>query len=630
LVDRGCFFSYIYVNDYVRENPFDGEALEGICLYRTYLAEMIAMNFRQSVLAAVILIGLSAVTAAEGMKEYWNNFLHYTAIGSFDLAKGYAQKLIDSEPNAVELLALSEDNPDGYSILLKMNAESEQLREVSGKILEIIEKGRFIRRTDPKIIVEEIRRLSTTIRGRIAAEERLRNAGEYAVPFMLSVLADEGRKNEYASITEALPKIGRNAIRPLTAAMETDNVAVKAEIIRALGKIGYFEPLPYLKLVAEKESSDELKNLAATAIAEIDTNALKISAAELFFTLAEKYYNRDESVALNEEYSFANVWFRDPNSVGIVRQEVNKKYFYELMTMRCCEWTLKADPSVGRAIGLWLAAFYRAESYGIAMPAYFGSGHADAKTYATTAGAEYLHQALDRALTNKESYVALGVVEALAVNAGTKSLLYQLGTEQPLAKALTYEDSKVRYSAAIAISQALPTTGFIGSEKIVENLSAAILGQDANSLGQELATQYAMRSIQAMEKLALTRNPVVDLSKALDSLVKVTQTGRPEMQTHAAEVLARLESPQAQRAITAMALSDQNSNAIRIAAFGSLAVSAKQNANLLLNEQIDAIYALVSSTQTEPQLRAAAAGAFGALNLPSEKVKRLILDQAKF
>jgi hypothetical protein len=356
---------------------------------------------------------------------------------------------------------------------------------------------------------------------------------------------------------------------------------------------------------------------------------LKISAAELFFNLAEKYYNRDESVALNEEYPFANVWFQDPNSSGsVVQQKVDKKYFYELMTMRCCEWALKADPAAGKAIGLWLASFYRAESYGVAMPGYFGLGHA-ARTYATTAGAEYLHQALDRALSKKESYVALGVVEAMAVNAGTKSLLYQLGTEQPLAKALTYDDCKVRYSAAIAIAQALPTSGFVGSEKIIENLSEAILEKNTESLGQDLATRYAMRSIQAMEKLALTRNSIVDLSKALDSLVKVTQTSRPEMQVRAAEVLARLESPQAQRAIAVMAFSSKNSNDVRIAAFGSLAVSAKQNANLLLNEQIDAIYALVSSTETEPQLRAAAAGAFGSLNLPSEKVKTLILDQAK-
>jgi hypothetical protein len=587
------------------------------------------MNFKRSFFGAGVFVVLAATAMAEGVKDDWNDFLHYTAIGSFDLAQGYAQKLIASEPNAVELLAMSEENPDGYNILLKMNAESEQLKEVSGKILEIIEKGRFIRRTDPKIIVEEIHRLSTTIRGRIAAEERLGNAGEYAIPYMLSALADESRKNEFASITEALPKIGRNAIRPLTAAMQTDNVAVKAEIIRALGKIGYFEPLPYLKLVVEKESSNELKKLAESAIAEMDSSALKIPAAELFFLLAERYYNRNESVALNEEYRFANLWFRDPNTAELRPEKVDKKYFYELMAMRCCEWALKADPATGKAIGLWLASFYRAESYGIAMPAYFGPDHADAKTYATTAGPEYLHQALDRALKDKDPNVALGVVEALAVNAGTKSLLYQLGTEQPLAQALTFDDRKVRTSAAIAIAQALPTSGFVGSEKIVENLSEAILEKDAEQLRQELAAQYALRAIKAMEKLALTHNPIVNLSKAQDALIQVTASGRAEMQTLAAEVLARLESPQAQRAIAQMALSDKNSEAVRIAAFGSLAISAKQNANLLLTEQIGAIYKLVSSTGTDPQLRAAAAGAFGALNLPSEKVKALILDQAK-
>jgi HEAT repeat protein len=593
------------------------------------LSEINSMSLRKRVLGAGLFAVLAAAVMAEGVKSDWNDFLHYTAIGRFDLAKGYAEKLVAAEPNAVELLALSEQNPDGYNILLKMNIESPELREVSGKILEIIEQGRFIRKTDPKIIVEEIRRLSTTIRGRIAAESRLNNAGEYAIPFMLMALGDESRKNEYSSITQALPKIGRNAIRPLVAAMQTDRAEIKAEIIRALGEIGYFEPLPYLKLVMEKDSSPELKALAEMAITKIDSNALKIPAAELFFQLAEKYYNRDGSVAVNEEYSFGNIWFADPNTAGPVRQEVDKKYFNELMAMRCCEWALKADPSAGKAIGLWLAAFYRAESYGIPMPAYFGAGHADAMTYATTAGPEYLHQALDRALKNKENVVALGVVEALAVNAGTKSLLYQLGTEQPLAAALTCDDRKVRTVAAIAIAQALPTSGFVGSEKIIENLSEAILEKESDQIGQELAAHYALRAIGAMRQLALTRNTIVDLSKGLDAMIEVTESGRPQMQELAAETLARLESSQAQRAIAQMALNDKNADALRIAAFGSLAISAKQNGNLLSPEQIDAIYAMVSSTQTVPQLRAVAAGAFGALNLPSEKVKDLILDQTK-
>ncbi|MCI0498259.1 MAG: HEAT repeat domain-containing protein [Planctomycetales bacterium] len=572
---------------------------------------------------------LCSMVQAASVEEDWNDFLHYTAIGRFELAKGYGEQLVANQADPNVLLDLAEANQEGYRLLLRMNADSNELREVSGQVLTLIEQGRYIRRTDPKIIVLEIARLSTTIRGRIAAEERLKNSGEYAIPYMLAALADETRQNEFAYITEAIPKIGRPAIRPLTAALQTENVAVKTEIIRALGKIGYFEPLPYLKLVIEKETSDVLKTHAAKAIERIDANALKVSAAELFFKLGENYYNQVDSVAPAAEYSFANIWFWDTDKQSLIRHEINKGYFDELMAMRCCEWTLKADPSVGKSIGLWIAAFFRAESAGEPMPEYFGDGHADAGTYATTAGPEYLHQALERAIGDNDAYVALGVVEAMAVNAGEKSLLYQLGTEQPLAKALSFADRKVRYSAAIAFAEANPVTEFVGSDKIVENLAAAVLEEGAEEVGAELSAAYALRAVNAMYKLALVRNHIVDLSKALPALIQVTEKSSPEMRVLAAQVLAHLQSPEAQRAIAAMAMSEQNDNAVRISAFESLALSAKINANLLLTEQIDAIYGIVSSMEADADLRAAAAGAYGALNLPSEQVKRLILDQAK-
>jgi hypothetical protein len=579
----------------------------------------------------MLLAGLllcSTVSAAD-LEENWNDFLHYTMIGRLELAESYANQIIESEPDPTQLLALSEENQEGYRLLLKMNADSDELREVSGKVLDLIEQGRYIRRTDPKIISQEIQRLSTTIKGRIAAEERLRNAGEYAIPQMLAAMGDPDRANELAYITEALPKIGRPAIRPLVAALQIRNVAVKAEIIRALGKIGYYEPLPYLKHEVETTDSDIIKTQAMTAIEQIDNAALTIPAAQLFFRLAENYYNQDDSLAAAAEYKFANVWFWDAGNQALTRQEVNHEYFDELMAMRACEWTLKADSAVGKAIGLWIAAFFRAESAGEPMPAYFGEGHADAMTYATTAGPEYLHQALERALGDQDAFVALGAVEALAVNAGEKSLLVRLGTEQPLAKALSFADRKVRYSAAIAFAEANPVNDFVGSDLIVENLAEAVLGKDLDGIGAETAKAYALRAVGAMYKLAVVRNRVVELSTALPALIEVTQQTDPQMQVLASQVLAHLESPQAQRAIAEMALAQQNDKAVRIATFASLALSAKINANLLLSEQIDAIYSLVGSTETEPDLRAAAAGAYGALNLPSEQVESLILDQSK-
>ncbi len=581
---------------------------------------------------AILALGLLAASISFGatLKDNWNDYLHYTKIGRLDLAKGYAQAVLESNPDPVELLGLSEEDPQGYAILLKVidTASDTELVERSKKVQDIIEQGRFIRRADPKIIGEEIRRLSGTDRGRLAAVKRLQNAGEYAAYFMLNAMADKTRKDEFPNIVWALPQVGRDAIRPLTAALQTEDVGLKAEIVRALGKIKYPQALPYLKYIVEKDSSEELRNLATESIKQIDPGALKAPAAQLFYQLGEDYYNNTQSLAPAEDGNFANVWFWDPNERSLTREKVDRRYFNELMTMRSCEWALKADAGFGKAIGLWLTAYFKAESTGVAMPSYFGDGHADAMTYATTAGPEYLHQALARALKDKNSYIALRAVLALATNAGEKSLLYRVGPTQPLVQALSFDDKAVKYSAAIAIAAAGPKEEFAESKLVVKNLIEALelKGGEQETID---ANSFSLRAAEVMFKLAVARNTVIDLSAAQSALIDSTKSTRIEIQVLASRVLAYLGSPEAQRAIAAMALAEGNSKEVRMSAFDSLVLSAKINANRLDDEKIDAIYSLVSSKECDPELRATAAAAYGALNLPSQKVKDLILDQSK-
>jgi len=563
------------------------------------------------------------------LEDNWNDFLHYTVIGRFDLAAGFAQKIIESEPDPLVLLNLSEENPRGYAILVKVHADNPELAPLAAKILEIIEKGRFIRRSDAEIIQEEIKRLSSTVRGKYAAIERLRNAGEYAIPYMIDALSDQNRKAEFANITAALPEIGKGAVRPLTASLVMDDPIVKAEVIKALGKIGYAESLGYLKFIAEKDSSEQLRQLAVESISQIDSVSVKKTAAELFYELAENYYYKAESLRPPADVNFANIWFWNKNEKRLVKEEVDKSYFHELMTMRCCEWSLRANPDFGDAISLWLASFFRIDGTGIPYPKYFAQGHADAMTYATTSGPEYLHQALARAVKDKDVVVALGTVEALARNAGEKSLMYRFKTSQPLIDALTFDDRAVKFSAAIAIALAGPTEKFAESKLVAKNLAEIIsIAPDAN-WPKETADAYAVRACNAMLKLAQTRNKVVDLSPALSSLVSATNDTRDNIKTLAAQILAYLSSPDAQRAIAEMALKEDNKTEIRVAAFDCLATSAKVNANLLLDEQIDRIYSIVQSTEADAGLRSSAAAAFGSLNLPSKRVKDLILNQAK-
>jgi len=586
-------------------------------------------------LLTIVLLAASLVYS-QSLADNWNDFLHYVKIGRFDLAKGYGRALIDAKPAPVDVLALSEDNPQGTTILLRVRqtAADTELKELASAVLDIAEQGRFIRRTDPAIITREIRRLSGTARGRLAAVKRLRNAGEYAVSFMLAAMADESRKEELPNIIWALPQIGRPAIRPLVAAMQTDDVGVKAEIIKALGKIGYPRSLAYLKYVVENEQSKTLCDLASESIRQIDPAASKLSAAQLFYNLAEQYYYHAESLAPAEDADFANMWFWNSQDRSLSREKVDKDYFNELMAMRCSQWALKADAGFGQAIGLWLASFFQAESAGIDMPAYFGSDHPDAFVYATTAGPEYLHQALDRALNDRCAYVALGAVEALAATAGEKSLFYRLGTSQPLVRALSFNNKAVRYSAAIAIAAAGPRQNFPESKLVIRNLIEALQASgeqtpgDEQLLDEKLKTSYALRAARVMLELARNRNPVIDLSAARDALINVTRDRQPELQVPAARILARLNSPAAQRAIAETALRDRNPMDVRIAAFEALAESAKLHASLLDDQRIKDIYSLVSSKDIDPQLQSAAARAYGSLNLPSEKVKDLILEQA--
>ena len=575
------------------------------------------------------------ISFAQSLEDNWADFLHYTKIGRIDLAKGYAQAVLDSDPNALELLALSEDNPQGYELLLKVRvkAADDELAELSAEILDIIEQGRFIRRTDPRIISEEIRRLSGTARGQIAAVKRLKNAGEYAVVYMIDAMMDKTRRDELSNIVWALPQVGKDAIRPLTASLQIEDAAMRTEVARALGKIGYPQALPYLKYIFENDNSTAVKRAAEKSITQIDPASLRLPAAELFFQLAEKYYYHLESLAPAEDADFGNIWFWDSQDNRLIREKVDRQYFNELMAMRCCEWSLKADATVGKSIGLWLAAFCKAESTGLDMPEYFGEGHADAMTYATTAGPEYLHQALARGIKDKNSDVALCAVEALATTAGEKSLLYRVGVSQPLVQALTYDDRAVRYSAAVAIAAAGPQIDFPEKKLVTMNLAEMLepdnMAEQSDRWNAELANSYAFRAAEVMLKLAQARNRVIDLSDVQETLIDATRDERRGIQIFAGQILARLESPNAQRAIAAMALSEKNDVEVRILAFGSLSISAKQNGSLLDDDKINAIYSLVGSAQADPTLRAAAASAYGALNLPSQKVKDLILDQSQ-
>lgn len=417
-------------------------------------------------------------TQVSQVQENWDDLMHYALIGRFDLAQQYGQALLDLDPKPTEIFGLTEsdtyENP--YQILDRMQT-TPTLKEIARQVRALIEAGRYAKRTDTQSIQREVDRLTSNPRARKIAMERLKDSGEWAVPVLIQALRNSDRSEDFIYFQWALPQIGRVAVHPLATALEEcDELNVRLSILETLGKIGYPSASPYILAVMENKSSQpELKSAALKALQSIQgsKSARGLTAAAAFESLAQDYYNHLSSLAVPANQELANVWFWDDQE-GLIKEEVPRDAFDELMTMRCCEKSVKLDPHRAGAISLWLSAFFRLESQGFSQPAYFGKNHADGGTYALTAGPEYLHRCLHRALKNRNRPVALSSIAALRRNSGQQSLLYSLGKEQPLISALRYPDREIRFSAALTVGGVLPKQSFIHQGQVVPIIVEAL------------------------------------------------------------------------------------------------------------------------------------------------------------
>jgi hypothetical protein len=88
-------------------------------------------------------------------------------------------------------------------------------------------------------------------------------------------------------------------------------------------------------------------------------------------------------------------------------------------------------------------------------------------------------------------------------------------------------------------------------------------------------------------------------------------------------VLALIPAPAAQRAVAHVALDGNNTLSLRVAAFGSLAESARNNGNMLEEPQIDTLVK-IAREENDLVIRTSSSQALGAVNLATNKASEII------
>jgi hypothetical protein len=203
-----------------------------------------------------------------------------------------------------------------------------------------------------------------------------------------------------------------------------------------------------------------------------------------------------------------------------------------------------------------------------------------------------------------------------------------------VAKVIIVESKASPYVAAEMDNQLVNTlvAGAAGTAPDAAALTAAItkaLGRAGSAaMDAKVSETYAQRAAALLEKLAISHGQVLDINAAAPALMRALEDPRVEIAKSTANVLAMINSKEAQAAIAAKALDEKTADDLKIATFKALAMSAKASGNQLDANTTDALQKAVETSANLP-VKAAAAEAQGALNLPAERAKNLIINQSK-
>jgi hypothetical protein len=147
-------------------------------------------------------------------------------------------------------------------------------------------------------------------------------------------------------------------------------------------------------------------------------------------------------------------------------------------------------------------------------------------------------------------------------------------------------------------------------------------------MDEKMATSYALRSAELLQRLAISKGQVFDLLVAQSAVMMALDDPRPEIAHAGANALGLLNSREAQAALATKAIDDKTPDEFKIILLKDLSVHAKLYGNMIDQGVIDSLGKL-AETAANLDVKSAAAEALGALNLRSEQIKALIVNQAR-
>jgi hypothetical protein len=183
--------------------------------------------------------------------------------------------------------------------------------------------------------------------------------------------------------------------------------------------------------------------------------------------------------------------------------------------------------------------------------------------------------------------------------------------------------------------QAVTDTSLATTQAALTDFAALKAGiEDARKRGgllpldEATASKYATHAADLLSKIAINHSPVFDISMAQPLVLSALDDTRPDIVKYAASVLGLMNSPEIQPALLQKASADATTDDLKIALFQGLSTNARNFGRHLDDDQVAVVQKVVASA-SNVDVRTAASEARGALDLPADQAKQLIIEQSK-
>jgi HEAT repeat protein len=407
--------------------------------------------------------------------ERLKDFIHFVLIDKPDVANTLAKQLLESkmEPTAFVDLVDRSDEKARFDDTIHKAMRHPELQQSAAALLRLYEAGKVARVRNPEEIARYIGMLSGNQRARIIAQQRLQEAGEYAMPQLLNALLQRGDAALQAEVSRLMIDMGRHAVVPLSTALMYLDPAGQEQAVNILGAIPYRASLPFIVELAGKTNAERVRQACNRAIEKLG-GANAQDPAALYLDLAKDYYAQKAELTAFPADEQQVLWSYNPG-IGLVMQPIITPLFNQAMSMRMAERSLTLREENPGAVAVWVAANFSREIHtpekGYDNPAW-GKERRDAMYYAVAAGAETDQRVLAKGLDTRDTPLIRRALAALNKTASGNTLWG--GQRSPLLESLRYPNRRVQYEAALALASAQPNGAFEGAERVVPLLASAV------------------------------------------------------------------------------------------------------------------------------------------------------------